>query len=96
MKKSLLLALAFLVAIFISGHAQDRQTYSISGLVLDKNTGKPVEFATVVLSSTEQWAVADAEGRFTIQNVQPGKNVITVSCLGYVSDTREIMVSKDI
>ena len=96
MKKSLLLALAFLVAIFISGHAQDRQTYSISGLVLDKNTGKPVEFATVVLSSTEQWAVADAEGRFTIQNVQPGKNVITISCLGYVSDTREIMVSKDI
>ena len=70
--------MAFLVAIFISGHAQDRQTYSISGLVLDKNTGKPVEFATVVLSSTEQWAVADAEGRFTIQNVQPGKNVITV------------------
>lgn len=73
-----------------------QETYSISGTVLNKGTGGPVEYATVVLTSTEQWAVADAEGNFTIRNVQPGKNVISISCLGFVTDTREIVVSKDI
>ena len=58
------------------------QTWSISGIVLNKADGKPVEYATVVLESTEQWAVADNEGKFTINNVQSGKNIISVSCLG--------------
>ena len=61
-----------------------QKTYSIKGTVVSKETGQPVEFATIVLSSTEQWAVADANGNFTIQNVQPGKTQISISCLGYV------------
>ena len=73
-----------------------QKTYSISGTVVNKETGQPVEFATIVLTSTEQWAVADANGNFTIQNVQPGKTQISISCLGYVTDTKEITVSKDI
>ena len=72
------------------------QTWSFSGVVLDKNTGEPVEFATVVLESTAQWAVADAEGRFSIGKVQSGKNVVSVSCLGFVTDTREITISRNI
>lgn len=72
------------------------QTWSISGIVLNKADGKPVEYATVVLESTEQWAVADNEGKFTINNVQSGKNIISVSCLGFVTDTKEIIISRDI
>ena len=71
-------------------------TYIINGTVLNKNTGKPVDYATVVLTATEQWAVADANGNFTIENVQPGKNTISVSCLGFVTDTKEIVITKDI
>ena len=95
MKRFFLVFLFFAVSLALS-YAQNRSTYSISGVVLSKDTGKPVEYATVVLTATEQWAVADGEGRFTIQNVQPGKNTISISCLGYVTDTKEIMVSKDI
>lgn len=73
-----------------------QKTYSISGTVVSKETGQPVEFATIVLSSTEQWAVADANGNFIIQNVQPGKTQISISCLGYVTDTKEIVINKDI
>ena len=72
------------------------QTWTISGVVTSKTNGKPVEYATVVLESTEQWAVADAEGRFTINNVQSGKNIISISCLGYVTDTKEIIISRSI
>ena len=72
------------------------QTWTISGVVTDKATGKPVEYATVVLESTAQWAVAGADGKFTINNVQSGKNIISISCLGYVTDTKEIIISRNI
>ncbi|MGM9742432.1 MAG: TonB-dependent receptor domain-containing protein [Candidatus Cryptobacteroides sp.] len=72
------------------------QGWTVKGVVLDKKSGKPIEYATVVLSSTEQWAVADAQGKFVIKNVPSGKNTISVSCLGYVTDTKEVLISKDI
>ena len=72
------------------------QTYTIKGTVTDKSTGGPVEFATIVIEATEQWAVADSDGHFTISGVRPVRTAITVSCLGYETDTKIITVSKDI
>ena len=72
------------------------QGFTLSGTVVEKGTGDPVEFATIVVESTEQWAVADAKGRFTISNIHSTKSVITVSCLGYVSDSREVSFTRSI
>lgn len=66
------------------------QSVSLSGTVADAATGKPVEFATVLLPQTEQWAVADADGRFQIGNIPSGKHVVKVSCLGYVDLEQEL------
>ena len=73
-----------------------QETFSISGTVLNKTTGEPIEYATIVLENSEQWAVADGNGNFSIQKVQPGKNIISISCLGFVTDTREIVISRNI
>ena len=73
MKRTIFSALLAVIAIQMTA-----QTFSISGTVLDKATGKPIEFATIALTKTEQWAVADADGKFTIQNVQKGTNEISV------------------
>ena len=72
------------------------QSYTISGTVIDKSSGEPVEFATVVIEATEQWAVADEKGRFTISNISAGKTVLSTSCLGYVTNTQELTVTKSI
>ena len=72
------------------------QMRTFSGIVINKTTGAPIEFATIHLKGTSQWAVADAQGRFVIKNVQDGKNTVEISCLGYVTDTKEIIISKDI
>lgn len=71
-------------------------TYTISGTVLNKKTKAPVEFATVVAVECEQWAVADDKGQFTIKKIPAGKNTISVSCLGFVTDTKTIVISKDL
>ena len=88
-KLAIILALAL---VSLQGLAQ---SYTVSGTILDKK-GNPIDYATVLLSRSEQWAIVDAKGCFTIKNVPAGKNIISVSCLGYVTDEKEITVSKDI
>ncbi len=85
-----------LLFILTSAASALAQSYTISGTVLDKKTGEPVDYATVLMTRTEQWAMADAKGHFSIKNVPAGKNIISISCLGYVTDEKEIIVSKDI
>ena len=87
--------LTILLLCVVSGSAF-AQKYTFSGIITEKNTGNPVEFATVVLEGPELWAVADAEGRFTISGVPAGKTKINVACLGYVSWDKEIEISRNI
>ena len=82
------------IIFFMSSVVGFAQNWTIDGVVLDKKSNKPVEFATVILGNTEQWAVADANGKFVIKNVPSGNNVIKVSCLGYVTDEKEIIISR--
>lgn len=90
--KIFLAVVLFLIVLPFSALAQ---TISVSGKVTERIGGAPVEFATIVLEGSSQWAVADAKGNFSIANVQPGKTVISISCLGYVTKTLEISLSKD-
>ena len=72
------------------------QSVTISGVIVDKGTGDPVDFATIQLTATEQWAVADIDGKFIIKNVPKGKNRVRIDCLGYVELVKDIDISKDI
>ena len=71
------------------------QGYTLSGTVTEKGSGEPISFATIVIEATEQWAVADINGRFSIHKVSSGKHVLSVSCLGYVTEEKEFTVSKN-
>ena len=72
------------------------QSITLAGTISDKATGEPVDFATILLETTEQWAVADIDGKFVIKNVPKGKHRLKISCLGYVELTKEIEISKDV
>ena len=72
------------------------QGVTLSGTVTERSSGNPVGFATVVVEATEQWAVADAKGKFVLRNVSVTESVVRVDCLGYVTWTRDMKFSKDI
>ncbi len=90
--KRILLVLACL---FVSWGVR-AQGITLSGTVTDKSTGAPVSFATVVVDATEQWAVADAKGKFVLRNVSVAASIVRVDCLGYVTWARDMKFSKDI
>lgn len=56
---------------------------TLSGHVVSYATGQPIEFATVLIAESEQWAVTDRKGHFAIKNVGKGIITLTVQCLGY-------------
>ena len=90
---SLLLLLTCVAEVWASG---DPKGFSLSGMVTEYSTDVPVIGAAVRLGDDYLWAVTDVDGNFSFNNVQPGKYVLEVSCLGYVSVSVEIDASKDV
>ena len=76
--KKLLLLMLFCVMGTIGAWAQ---TKDISGLVRDA-TGEAVIGATVAIQGTQNAAVTDVEGRFTLKGVQTG-STLAVSYIGF-------------
>ena len=91
MKKLLVSFLVSLVAVVAVA-----QTHSFSGVVREKKTGDPVEYATVLLKETNQWAVTDAKGQFSIKNITAAKAAVSVASLGYVTLNQDVSFQKDI
>ncbi len=89
MKKLLRLAT---FALLFTGAASAQTTGSITGVVTDGATGKPVVGAVVVATSPaapgEQTAVTDAKGAFTIANLPAGSYKLNASFEGYKPETR--------
>lgn len=86
---------AFIIGLMLPLAAM-AQSYSVSGTVKEKATGKAVDFATIALLNSEQWAVVDGKGNFEIKNVPAGDNKISVSCLGFVTVDKELNVNGNI
>ena len=72
------------------------QTHTFSGTVLEKKSGQPVEFATVLIKESGQWSVTDAKGQFSIKNIPVAKSTVTIASLGYVTLSRDISFAKDL
>ena len=88
MKKSFLNFLAF--AITLSSFLLS-QTGDISGVV--SSDGQGLAGANVVLEGTSFGAAANAEGEYTVSNVQPGTYTVTVSYVGYNASSQMVQVS---
>ena len=74
----------------------EAKTLSVSGRITEAGSGDPVIGAVVRIGTDYLWASTDIEGKFTFDNVEPGKHELEASCLGYVSVLMEIDVNKDI
>jgi TonB-linked SusC/RagA family outer membrane protein len=65
----------------VSAFAQDRK---LTGRITDGNDNSPLPGANVVVKGTQTGVVTDANGQFSL-NVAPGRNVLTISAIGYTS-----------
>ena len=68
---------------------------SISGRVLDSDSGEPLEGTHIFLANTTLGAASDPQGYFEINRVTPGPYSLVVSMLGYATQQRDIEVLPD-
>src|SRR5574344_2622496 len=89
--------ITFLLAALFATISVTAQEYSISGKILDAKTGKPIELATIRLMKGDSSFVSgentSANGSFSLKIKSPGKYILKLSFIGYISQTRNVTLS---
>ncbi len=80
--KNVLTVIALLVAQPIAGHGQT-EGFTITGTVVDKSTGNPLQYAVVGLPGHKSWSLSDQNGVFTLTGLEGGPDRFVVLRRGY-------------
>ncbi|MVZ66097.1 TonB-dependent receptor [Sphingobacterium sp. DK4209] len=93
MSKYLLTVLLFLINITVQ--AQANRTTQLRGMVADENH-QPLSNATITLLDQHVQTTSQANGSFTINNLDPKKTYrLSISALGFETFTQRINLAKD-
>ena len=84
MKKKSIISLCIGLVMFFLAMPAMAQNQSVSGTVVDNN-GEPIIGASVQVKGTANGVVTDLDGNFKMS--VPAKQKITVSYIGYVTQT---------
>ena len=68
---------------------------TVSGIVVDTQTGEPVSFAYLHLEQINRTTTTDRDGRFQLRNVPEGSYTVMVHRIGYISTTQTISVDSE-
>lgn len=68
------------------------QGSTLSGNVVDADTGEPLPGANVYIESTGQGTSTNGDGEFSIENIEDGTYTVTVSYVGFDVFTEEVMI----
>lgn len=84
-------AFLLILALFASAAGRmNAQTISITGSVLDYDTGEPIPFANVYLHQTLIGVAADFDGKYSISFPSGKADSLVVSAIGYVTAKKKI------
>ncbi|HEY3402470.1 MAG TPA: TonB-dependent receptor [Ohtaekwangia sp.] len=82
----------FLIAILVIISSDSiAQTASLRGKVTDES-GQPVQYMSVFIKQTSSGAVTDKDGDFRIDNLPHGQYDVTISGVGYTTQTLSVAV----
>lgn len=82
-------ALSFCLCLLGVGSAFAQEGGAVQGTVTDAENGEALPGANVVIVGTQQGAATDADGNYTIQEIEPGTYSLRASFLGYQETVRE-------
>lgn len=92
--KTTLTLLLFLVGIYTSLAQSSVKGNQIKGRLIDSLTRSPAEFVTVSLKLADnqqtKTVVSKIDGTFIINDVDPGKHIISFTLLGYTGKSMEV------
>ena len=75
--------------------SQNGKTGSMRGAVTAADTKLPLPFANILIVGTNNGAATDAEGKYILRNIAPGKQQIKISYLGYKTKIIKVDIKPD-
>ena len=84
----------FLIFLLAQGLCYSQNSGSISGRVIDNETGYALEGATIIIDQTNYSTITDQEGFFQIKDIPTSSYNITASFIGFKSLTKYNVVIK--
>lgn len=88
-----LAAAAALVATFSAAPMAAQQTGTVTGLVTDATSGRPLESAQVHIPALGLGVLTNPQGRYLLTQVPSGTHELRVELIGYTSVTQQVTVS---
>jgi len=86
-----------LLSLFIVSSLYAGITGKITGVVTDKETGKPIPYVNIIVVGTPFGAATDKNGRYVIINIPPGTYTVKASHVAYHTVTKtNVQVSADL
>ncbi|MEO6632087.1 MAG: carboxypeptidase-like regulatory domain-containing protein [Mucilaginibacter sp.] len=70
--------------------------FSVSGKITNQQTGEALPGATIALANSAEKIIADAGGRYHIDNLKSRSYALTVSFIGYQATTKKIEVNANV
>lgn len=87
MKRGIIILSVILFSIFSYGQN------SLSGRITDKTDNTPLVGANVYFPELSKGVVSDKEGKFLIEKLPKGEQLLTVSFIGYKTEIRKIVIT---
>jgi hypothetical protein len=95
MMKRVLLSMALTIIGVMLVSSAMAQLGNVRGFVYEKDNGEPVIFCSVYLEGTTFGTATDVNGYFNISRIPPGTYTLTVSSIGYLESSKEVLVKAD-
>ncbi|NBC67151.1 MAG: TonB-dependent receptor plug domain-containing protein [Bacteroidetes bacterium] len=98
MSRQLLLfvvSLLFFCFSFLSVKLYAQTAGSVTGLVTDQQTGELLPGANIMIQGTSNGTSTNADGRFSLNGIEPGSKTLVISYLGYEAQTRSVDIESN-
>ncbi|MEF8874552.1 MAG: carboxypeptidase regulatory-like domain-containing protein [Candidatus Thermoplasmatota archaeon] len=73
----------------------EEYTGTLEGTVTDKDTGEPIQYASVTPAGYMLGAMTDEDGYYNIENISIGEHSVVASTSGYENATKNVTIEKD-
>ncbi|MFP4064782.1 MAG: carboxypeptidase-like regulatory domain-containing protein, partial [Bacteroidales bacterium] len=84
----------FVFPFLLNAQNEPPQQARITGQVLEKESGEPLEAVALIINELDQFSITDKDGRFIFETIPPGKITINAQCLGMVEVFEEIQIDE--
>lgn len=92
MRRAVKFVTAALAVLLLPAGLSAQNTGTVTGVVMDQGTQRPVQEAQVSIVGTQRGSVTDAQGRYSIPGTPSGTREVRVRRVGYAPATRTVSV----